>query len=44
VYAALGRKERAVAEWRAALALGGPDRARLQEKIQQLLDEERQER
>ena len=44
VYAALGRKERAVAEWRAALALGSPDRARLREKIQQLLDTERQER
>jgi predicted Zn-dependent protease len=43
VYAALGRSKRAVAEWRAALALGSQDRARLEEKIQRLLDEERQE-
>lgn len=40
VYAALGRSQRAVAEWRAAMALGGGDRARLEEKIRQLLDEE----
>jgi tetratricopeptide (TPR) repeat protein len=43
VYAALGRTERALAEWRAALALAGGEGTRLREKIESVRSEERDE-